>query len=98
MRCAVIIIPETLIENGCKVVKKLPFLIAVPTTGMDALTHAVEVYLGGPTTRDTRKDALLAVRLIFRNPDKVYNDGTDLDARRKMLTASFHAGGAGIYN
>lgn len=74
-----------------KVTLSLPPHITA-TTGMDALTHAVEAYIGGSTTRDTRKDALLAVRLIFRNLDKVYNNGTDLDARRKMLTASFHAG------
>lgn len=67
-----------------------PFITA--TTGMDALTHAVEVYIGNSTTPGTRKDALLAVKLIFENIDIVYNDGKNVDARRNMLHASFYAG------
>ena len=67
-----------------------PFITA--TTGMDALTHAVEAYIGNSTTSGTRKDALLAVKLIFENIDIVYNDGKNVDARRNMLHASFYAG------
>ena len=67
-----------------------PFITA--TTGMDALTHAVEAYIGNSTTRRTRKDALLAVKLIFENIDTVYSDGKDVNARRNMLHASFYAG------
>ena len=59
---------------------------------MDALTHAVEAYIGNSTTPGTRKDALLAVKLIFENIDIVYNDGKNVDARRNMLHASFYAG------
>ncbi len=62
------------------------------TTGLDALTHAVEAYVGRSTTFGTRKDALRAVELIFSNLDKVYNEGTDIKARREMLKASFYAG------
>lgn len=67
-----------------------PFITA--TTGMDALTHAVEAYLGNSTTYGTRKDALMAVKLIFENIDTVYEDGSNVDARRSMLHASFYAG------
>ncbi len=67
-----------------------PFLTA--TTGMDALTHAVEAYIGNSTTYGTRKDALLAVKLIFENIDTAYTDGTNMEARRNMLHASFYAG------
>ena len=67
-----------------------PFITA--TTGMDALTHAVEAYIGKSTTYGTRKDALLAVNLIFENIDKAYTNGSDIDARRNMLHASFYAG------
>ncbi len=67
-----------------------PFITA--TTGMDALTHAVEAYIGNSTTYGTRQDALLAVKLIFENIDTVYRDGSNIDARRNMLHASFYAG------
>lgn len=74
-----------------KVTVSLPQAIT-STTGMDALTHAVEAYIGRSTTRGTKKDALLAVRLIFENIDTAYNEGTDIAARRNMLHASFYAG------
>lgn len=67
-----------------------PFITA--TTGMDALTHAVEAYIGNSTTYGTRKDALKAVELIFKNIDTVYTDGKNEEARKKMLHASFYAG------
>lgn len=62
------------------------------STGMDALTHAVEAFIGRSTTKDTREDALAAVELIFANLERAYRDGSDLEARRNMLTASFRAG------
>lgn len=74
-----------------KVTLSLPPAITA-STGLDALTHAVEAYIGNSTTYGTRKDALLAVRLIFENLDTVYKDGSNLDARRNMLHASFYAG------
>lgn len=67
-----------------------PFITA--TTGMDALTHAVEAYIGRSTTYGTRKDALMAVKLIFENIVTAYSDGNNVEARRNMLHASFYAG------
>ena len=67
-----------------------PFVTA--TTGMDALTHAVEAYIGNSTTYGTRKDALMAVQMIFENLDLAYEDGSSRKARREMLKASFYAG------
>lgn len=64
------------------------------TTGMDALTHAIEAYIGNSTTRQTRADALEAVRLIAGNLEKAYHDGNDMTARANMLRAAFLAGGA----
>ncbi|MGN0161670.1 MAG: iron-containing alcohol dehydrogenase [Lachnospiraceae bacterium] len=74
-----------------KVTLSLPLFITA-TTGMDALTHAVEAFIGNSTTYGTRKDALMAVELIFRNLDRAYQDGQDLEARENMLKASFYAG------
>jgi alcohol dehydrogenase class IV len=67
-----------------------PFITA--TTGMDALTHAVEAFIGNSTTYGTRKDAKMAVQLIFENLDTAYNDGSNIEARRNMLKASYYAG------
>ncbi len=62
------------------------------TTGMDALTHAVEAYIGKSNTKQTEEDALIATKLVFENIEKAYVNGKDLDARENMLVASYHAG------
>ena len=73
--------------------KTLPKAVAA-TTGMDALTHAVEAYIGNSTTKTTRRDAIDAVKIIFENLYKVYTTNTDEEARSRMLYASFLAGRA----
>ena len=62
------------------------------TTGMDALTHAVEAYIGGSNTKLTRTRAEQAVKLIFDNLKKAYDDGADIEARTNMQKASYYAG------
>lgn len=62
------------------------------TTGMDALTHAVEAYIGKGNVKSTRKNAELATQLIFENLLKAYDNGSDLVARENMLVASYRAG------
>ena len=62
------------------------------TTGMDALTHAVEAYIGRSTTKQTRENALTAIKLIFENLEIAYNDGKNISARGNMLKASYLAG------
>lgn len=62
------------------------------TTGMDALTHAVEAYIGRSTTRETRQKALEATALIFQNIEKAYTDGECREARENMLRAAYLAG------
>ncbi len=74
-----------------KVTLSLPASITA-TTGMDALTHAVEAYIGNSTTPGTRKDALMATELIFGNLDAAYNDGSNITARKNMLKAAYYAG------
>ena len=69
-----------------------PYLTA--TTGMDALTHAVEVYVGRSMTKSSKEAAQKAVKLIFENLEKAYADGKDLEARENMLRASYLAGTA----
>lgn len=62
------------------------------TTGMDALTHAVEAYIGRSNTKKTKESAEKAVKLIFDNLLTAYGHGDDLEARRNMQTASYYAG------
>ncbi len=62
------------------------------TTGMDALTHAVEAYIGRSNTKKTRESAEKAVKLIFDNLLTAYEHGDDLTARRNMQEASYYAG------
>lgn len=64
------------------------------TTGMDALTHAVEAYIGGSTTKETRAHAIEATRLIHQYLYKAYENGNDAEARQGMLHAAYYAGAA----
>ena len=65
----------------------------VSTTGMDALTHAVEAYIGKSGNRSTRRDALEAIKLVFENLPQSYSEGTQ-ESRRNMLVAAHKAGRA----
>lgn len=62
------------------------------TTGMDALTHAVEAYIGRSTTKETREKALLAVKTIYQNIETAYHDSHNHAAREQMLNAAYLAG------
>lgn len=62
------------------------------TTGMDALTHAVEAYIGRSTTRKTRRLAIEAVSIIRSNLYIAYKDGKNEQARRRMQYAAYCAG------
>lgn len=84
------LIPRYAVLDPKVTVSLPPFITA--TTGMDALTHAIEAYIGRSTTPGTRKDALLAVKLIFENLDNAYSDGSNIEARRNMMKASYYAG------
>lgn len=63
-------------------------------TGMDALTHAVEAYIGKSNTRETKELSRKAVRLIFDNILTAYSAGANIAARENMLKASYYAGNA----
>ncbi len=62
------------------------------TTGMDALTHAVEAYIGHSNTKGTREAAEKATKLIFDNILEAYENGKNLEAREHMLVGSYYAG------
>lgn len=62
------------------------------TTGMDALTHAVEAYIGSENTELTYDRAVKATKLIFAWLEKACEDGTNMKARGYMQDASYLAG------
>ena len=62
------------------------------TTGMDALTHSVEAYIGQSTTPQTRRCAIESIKLINENLSLSYRDGSNQEARQNMLKASYLAG------
>ena len=63
------------------------------TTGMDALTHAVEAYLCWTyNTNESIRLAEEAVCEIFRYLERAYRDGDDMEARTQMLIAAYKAG------
>lgn len=62
------------------------------TTGMDALTHAIEAYIGRSTNKLTRTSALEAIKLVYENLKTCYDDGKNATARQNMLRASYLAG------
>ncbi len=74
-----------------KTTLNLPKFITA-TTGMDALTHAVEAYIGRSTTKKTRKMAEEAVKLIVENLKLAYDEPHNEKARTNMLKASYCAG------
>ena len=61
-------------------------------TGMDALTHAVEAFIGKTRTKETKKMSLEACKLIVENLEKCYDNPFDIEARKNMLYASHYAG------
>lgn len=61
-------------------------------TGMDALTHAVEAYIGVSGNARTDKYAERAVELIFKYLEQAYQNGADMEAREQMALASYYAG------
>lgn len=62
------------------------------TTGLDALTHAVEAYIGLNGNDFTNQHAERAVALIFGNLLRAYERGEDIEARGNMAQASYSAG------
>jgi len=62
------------------------------STGLDALIHAIESYVGKQATVITEPLALSAIQLIAKYLRRAYANGSDLEARDGMLTASLVAG------
>jgi alcohol dehydrogenase len=61
-------------------------------TGMDALTHAIEAFIGQWATTQSDRMATAAVGLIYGNLRTAYRHGKDLAAREQMSLAATYAG------
>lgn len=61
-------------------------------TGMDALTHAVEAYVGLQASPISDAFAIGAIEVIFKNLVNATKNGDDVEARGGMLIASTMAG------
>lgn len=64
------------------------------STGMDALTHAIEAYVSLSANPVTEAFCLEAMRLISRNLVEAVKNPVNASARTSMLLASFLAGSA----
>ena len=84
------LIPDMAVLDSELLVGLSPAMTAY--TGMDALTHAVEAYTNRLGSREARRYAREAVKLIFGNLVQSCEDGADLALRGNMLTASYYAG------
>ena len=62
------------------------------STGMDALTHAVESYLGVDSSPHSEALAVAAIKYIFKYLVRATQKGDDLEARGGMLIAANMAG------
>jgi len=83
-------VPKMAALDPCLMTGLPPHITAA--TGIDALTHAIEAFVGNWTTPYSDGMALSAVGLIFENLRIAYRDGGNLAAREKMSLASTYAG------
>ena len=61
-------------------------------TGIDALTHAMEAYVSKKANKFSDAQALQAMNLIAPNLRKVFHDGSNREAREKMMLGATLAG------
>lgn len=85
------LVPKYAVLDPLLTVSMPPFVTA--TTGVDALTHAVESYVTWAYNNNTsNRNAEEAVVKIFRNLERAYKNPNDIEAREQMLIASYKAG------
>ena len=84
------LIPDVAVLDDTLLASLPPQIIAA--TGMDALTHAVESYIGKSSTTKTKEYALRAISLINQNLEAFYKNPKNQEARKNMQLASYCAG------
>jgi alcohol dehydrogenase len=61
-------------------------------TGIDALTHAIEAFTSGHSSKATNRYAITAIKLIFTHLNTAYQQGDNNIAREAVALASTYAG------
>jgi alcohol dehydrogenase len=84
------LVPKMAALDPCLMTGLPPHITAA--TGIDALTHAIESFVGQWANPYTDDMALSAVGLIFDNLRVAYSDGKNLEARERMALAATYAG------
>ena len=90
-----VIAGSTLLPSACAIDSDL--MLGLPAsitaaTGMDALTHAVEAYIGIWDRGTRTENARAAISLIFEHLETACSDGTNRQARDAMAMAAYYAG------
>ena len=102
---SIVLVPEDELKVGIVSAKLIPdgvildpeMTVGLPqaitaSTGMDALTHAIECYMSKKGSPFSELFALKAIALITRSIRRAYTQGSDLDARHDMLLGAYYGG------
>ena len=89
-----------MVDPNCMVtvaVNDIELMMSMPpkltaSTGLDALTHAIEALLARNASPMTDKDALWAMETVWRYLPRAVRDGRDEEARTRMAYAEYTAG------
>lgn len=85
-----VLIPNLAIVDPIFTITAPPSVTA--STGIDALTHAIESYTSRKSQPISDSFAISAIKRIFKNLKKVYINGKNEEARTEMAIASLEAG------
>lgn len=84
------LIPDLAIIDACLTLAVPPYITAI--TGFDALTHAVETYVGLKGTALTKGFAYRAISMIGESLPLAVGQGQNIEAREALMLASYMAG------
>lgn len=93
--CKYVIIDNKIVAD--KVIADPEFTKTMPagvtaTTGMDAITHAVESYISNMSTALTEYHSIKALQIFHEYLPKAVANGSDMEAREKMMLGCLIAG------
>lgn len=102
---SIVLVPEDELKVGIVSPKLMPdcvildpkLTLGLPpaitaSTGMDALTHAIECYASKKGNPFSELYAIKAITLIARSIRKAFVDGSDLEARHDVLLGAMYGG------